>query len=695
MQIRQVTFQNFRVYKGIHTIDLATQSRRNIIIVSGFNGYGKTTFLMGLVWCLYGKHMVDVDETFNGEISENGGYNKYISNSINRIARIEGESKFSISVTFSNIEISAIPCKELTVKRTYDILSSNPETLEIILDGQTNELIEDYGKDMFIRDLILPIESAKFFFFDAEKIVTLAKANSSEQRKELSRAYSEVLGIKKYDDLSNSISEMQLRFKKDSATLQDKQRMNDLQTDQRNAEVEIEDKQQEIDELKENISRLRYESKLIQDRLIQEANVISTEDLAQMRYRSDEVEVKLGTLKENLNKLLDYAPFAIAGDLLVQVSEQSDLENQSLAEQFQEEEVERKTETVLDDLDQAKTDQKLSIPFAVQEFYADQIRKLIRKHFFDMEDSEVQSIEYLHDFMESERKDLKDLISTLKHSFNQQFRQASKEYSSLLTEKNALQRQLNEAESKAEDGMIKEFRDKKNELDRQIALSDATIEGNLLRIGELTNEINQIKRQISELSKKIETAEKYKEKDDVSKRLNSELREFINRYKVEKKKSLEDRILKSLNELMHKQSIGKVQVDMINDDIDIKIFNLGGVEIPKGQMSMGEKQLYATSLLKALVDESGIDFPVFVDSPMQKFDEKHAENIINHFYPNISEQVVIFPILKKELTQEEYKKLEKHVNKCYLITRVKDDHSEFLPVNENLLFEKYEELNAP
>ncbi len=197
-----------------------------------------------------------------------------------------------------------------------------------------------------------------------------------------------------------------------------------------------------------------------------------------------------------------------------------------------------------------------------------------------------------------------------------------------------------------------------------------------------------------ELSKKIETADKYKEKDELSKRLTAELREFINKYKVEKKKSLEDRILKSLNELMHKKSVGKVQVSMIDNDIEIKIFNTIGAEIPKGQMSMGEKQLYATALLKALVDESGIDFPVFVDSPMQKFDEKHAENIISHFYPNISQQVVIFPILKKELTQEEFKKLEKHVNKCYLITRVKDDHSEFLPVPEHQLFEKYEELNA-
>lgn len=43
-------------------------------------------------------------------------------------------------------------------------------------------------------------------------------------------------------------------------------------------------------------------------------------------------------------------------------------------------------------------------------------------------------------------------------------------------------------------------------------------------------------------------------------------------------------------------------------------------------MSMGERQMYASALLSALVDESEIEFPVFIDSPMQKFDETHSEN---------------------------------------------------------------------
>ena len=40
--------------------------------------------------------------------------------------------------------------------------------------------------------------------------------------------------------------------------------------------------------------------------------------------------------------------------------------------------------------------------------------------------------------------------------------------------------------------------------------------------------------------------------------------------------------------------------------------------------------MYATVLLKGLVDESNINFPVFIDSPMQKFDVDHSNSIIKY-----------------------------------------------------------------
>ena len=107
---------------------------------------------------------------------------------------------------------------------------------------------------------------------------------------------------------------------------------------------------------------------------------------------------------------------------------------------------------------------------------------------------------------------------------------------------------------------------------------------------------------------------------------------------------------------------------MVADDvIDINLYTKGGNLIKKESLSKGEQQLYATSLLKALVEESGIQFPVFIDSPLQKFDKSHSNKIITEFYPTVSKQVVLFPLLHKELTKNELETMKPFVHSAYLL----------------------------
>ena len=230
MYIDSIILNNYRIYKGMNTISFPQESGKNIFIVSGDNGFGKTTFLTSLVWCLYGKQMNDVDDKFKREIAENNGYKNYAKLNLNNTLQKQSNdynldederknilkkgyslndsnhvafknlNEYSVSIIFSEVFIPSIPCKKVSVTRTFDAFRET-ETVEILIDGMVNELSKDIGSEIFINDFILSKDIAKFFFFDSEKIVALAEMKSLEDKRKLSTAYSEVLGVKKYEDL--------------------------------------------------------------------------------------------------------------------------------------------------------------------------------------------------------------------------------------------------------------------------------------------------------------------------------------------------------------------------------------------------------------------------------------------------------------------------------------------------------------
>ena len=45
MYIKEIELNNFRIYKGVNKITLLPEKDKNVIVVSGKNGFGKTTFI--------------------------------------------------------------------------------------------------------------------------------------------------------------------------------------------------------------------------------------------------------------------------------------------------------------------------------------------------------------------------------------------------------------------------------------------------------------------------------------------------------------------------------------------------------------------------------------------------------------------------------------------------------------------------
>ena len=700
MIIKSITLGNYRLYEGKNIIKFKQDDDKPIFLISGENGFGKTTFLHSLIWCLYGRLITEVEAEVRKDIA-NSGYNSFLRNNLNNNVRAKldalDDSKkdaikrrgyssdneelkrittYYVAIEFEDVVIPSLPCTSLKVVRSYDMVTEN-ENVDILIDGVRNELTATIGSEVFINDFILNKDIARFFFFDSEQIVALAETNTSTEKRRLCSAYNEVLGVRKYEDLKKNLENVRLRFRKKSSDVTSREKLDSMLNKQEELEKQVGDKRQDLSNLESELLQLRSEDESIQLQLMREGNDATSAEIARIEKLIETTKQKDEEYKRQLRQFIDYAPFAITGKLFKETRDQIEYDFK---------------------LREAKNDQ-LSRNLVVSQITSDlmlmfehstisspeksklilQVQDVLEKYKHEVSDENV-----LLSVSEQDYEEFLSIYNNLTTTYKSEFEHLAEDYkkNKLVLERNS--RRLSNIQSKEKDELIKSIRAKKNQIEKSIAQKDIEIRQMHESIGEKSQELATISRQVSELSKKVSLDDSDAKKDAVAEKLIEELSTFLVSLKQEKKYSLERRIKTTLNTLMHKEDfIGRVEVVIDGEDMDINLYSVDGKVINKDSLSKGEQQLYATSILKALVDESGIQFPVFIDSPLQKFDKSHATKIITEFYPQISKQVVLFPLLYKELTAEEYNVMKPLVKTTYLIKNdVTHSFFEEVPVND-------------
>lgn len=706
MFVQQIILNNFRVYQGVSAVNFAMDTQQNITVIAGNNGFGKTSFLTALVWGLYGKLMNDVDQRYKQDISEAGGYTKYCEKLMNKLAQSDATLKiaelkliregktltekqlidseidefasFSVTIKLSNIMIPSVPCKELEVTRIYNTLN-HKEKLIILIDGRENELTKNVGPEIFINDFILPKEIAKFFFFDAEKIVSLADVSTVDEKKYLSQAYAEVLGIKKYTDLKISLTLLRYRIREKSANKGDRSALDRLNKQFDQSKKMIEHKRNQLEGIVESIQIKRTTSDVHQEQLIREGSSITIEEIKRLRNQKHILTEDLAKLKSRFNDMLELAPFAMLANKMTEVKKQLELESSNSAAATAL--LKSKFAAISNLVNESKLalgDDKKNLLLSLIE------NELVPK--------DIEQIKTLLSFTGDQQQKFYVAYESITTTFGKSFKALISDQKRLQSVFNNVNRKLQDGEAKGKDPVIASIRKTKEKLDDEIVKLENEQSGLLDEIHQLENETNTLARQTSELSKKVVLEDVDKEKDETAERLIHKLDIFIQQLKLKKKGSLEKNIQFELNRLMHKSDfVSRVNVLIEGDLIDIELHDSQNRIIDKELLSKGEQQLYATALLKALVDESNVRFPVFIDSPLQKFDKNHSHNIIKEFYPNLSAQVVLFPLLQKELNEEEYMWMVDRVGKAYLIKQNNKYNSSFDEVEPNLLFNWYQQ----
>ncbi len=676
MKISAINIQNFRQYYGNIHFDLSPEENKNIVLIGGRNGYGKTTFLISIVWCLYGEKISQVDENFKKEIQKEKNYSQFMRESLNSTAKSESQNSFSVKLKITELDLPQMNISSLIIKREFNYITMT-ESLSII-DFNTNQelFIDNEDKINFINDFIIPLDAAKFVFFDAEKIAALAELSTKEEGNILNDALGKILGLDIFEDLIEDLGVYCNNLKKEVANQNIQDQINDREENIRINKKEIEKYDEDIAEktkinIKTKSKIQEYENYINQNG----NNGIDESNREIFLNQRTELEETKNKNEDNFNELSELIPLAILAGKLEEINEQLLLQELNETTGNFSSEINDKIGIFIERLfNQAPEPEESSFTLKDKMFYYNKAQNLSSEIF--EEKKEQIELSFEHDLNNSEKKIINDVINLINTQSKELFESTMDNYNSSKINLIEINRKINRIDANVVDEFTREqIINKEN--------AEHILEDNLKQIGAIEEKKEKLKKdnirlniEYQNLLQKIDITQANKTKFQKTKEYIDVLQTFVDSQKSAKKESLEKNILFELKKLMHKLQDEKLDSKFISDvsviilpdngGMKVTLFDSNGEEVKKEKLSSGEKQIYISCLIKAILNESIQSLPIFIDTPLGRLDDEHIKNILLYYYPDLSEQVIILST-NNEITPRRFKDIEHNVSKTYLL----------------------------
>lgn len=681
MKFSNIKICNFRQYYKTVDFDLSTDNDRNIIVIGGKNGYGKTNFLLSIVWCLYGEKISQIDDNFKKEIQKEKNYSSFMGQSINWSAQKEGIETFSVSILVEEIELPEINKLPSNADKVLITRSRNTITTEeklSIIDPTLNiEIFDDEAdKFNFINDYIIPIDAAKFVFFDAEKISEIANLSIREEGSFINDALGKILGLDNYETLIDDFEFYINTLKKEGASrnlqeqIIDKEKAIDLSNlEIEKFEEENAEKLKEIDQLKKEIRK--FDSLISQNSKKGNSNFNRETIVSEI----ETLKIKEIELSEKFNDLSEIIPFIILSGKLQEVKEHISIQESNEISKISSSENAGKIENFIELLFNKPPDPTDStMSFRDKSFYYEKAKRL-GSELYNVE-SNYKELEFDHDLNNAEKNLITDAINLVNSQSNDLFHITIEEFNIINSRKSDLIKILNKVDADLEDDIILEYLAEKETAEHNITIYNRKIGENNQQVIKLKKDISRFNQELVTLRNKVEINAQNKLKIKETEKYIDTLNTFLEEQKNKHKESLEKTILIELKTLMHKLSsegnnskfIEDVKVTILasGQGMKITLLDQDDNEIRKESLSSGEKQIYISCLIKAILNESIQSLPIFIDTPLGRLDEEHRDNITKKYYPTLSEQVVLFST-NSEITPKRFRDISQYIAKSYIL----------------------------
>jgi DNA sulfur modification protein DndD len=635
MRFRKLSIENYKSFQFPTEISFPFgEDGRSIFLVGGMNGAGKTSIMEAINYCLYG---AKPDEIYR---------------SINRREKAKGNASVAFELVMEMDDQS-----ELIIKRSWSAgANADPkprdlsERLVVVRDGKRVSVqSQDIWQD-FIRATIPP-GITQFFFFDGEKIQEIAADDHSEVR--LKSSLEAALGIQYITRLATDIQYIKQEERKGFVEISDED-LEFKQSELKREKSKLARKQQERESLSEELQNFKTQLEEAKTRFEATFQIApeSREATREMEKKRILASNRLSQVESEIKSLCEKAvPFGIAGRLFADLRKQIDAERESASGQAIKEHAAALAKRIVRVVEEPE-------PIYSETLGPEKMEELERRIFRLLREGDAsQETQRLLNLSDRDAARVLNRLETIEGSDVFLI-------PPLLEEKRELETQIRTLEGVSQ---ARTLTATERELFEQL---QAEMESCSMQIGRKTEQLRLAEEDILTLEKKINDIEleieKLFEKHNVSKdradfiqecdAIASVLNQFIVRLRKNKVHMLQEKTFEMYRLLSSRSGLIK---DITIDDksYEVRITDRNGHEIRKSGLSAGEKEVFAVSLLWGLAQTSQVKLPIIIDTPLSRLDSTHRDNIVNNYFPNAGDQVIILST-DTEIDKDYYRTLK-------------------------------------
>jgi len=711
MKINKVKLYNFSSYEDTNEFDFeVTDKKKNIVLIGGKNGAGKTSLFTAIKVALYGPLAY-------GYVGVNNHYISKIKDLINSKAFQQDVVESEVQITLQ-LKIER-EIRNFVITRKWDY--TNQRLTEEYTVDRDGKLLNDQELSYFENYLrsIVPPDLFEFFLFDGEEVCNIF--STSAYNTYVRNAVFTMCGMDVFEIIRKfTRGYISKNNSSDDDTAYDvyetaRQQVELLEEEKEQLEVVLDNLSAELEDIDVQLTELATAFK--------NAGGIPQKEKKKLEEEFNQAEKVKTEALTNIKLFVEgLMPFYILRDFTEPIMSQLDFEEKGEIFYYVKSKLKRNTISEL---------LKGDVPEEKVDLLMEQLLSICRPKGFK------EDMEMMFDLSKEDIGRVNGIVSALEDFDTSAMieiinkRRAASERTAEINQilKNSMSEEDVNSFARKENEILK----KKDELNSQLYETQHRLEelSRELQIQEQTRD-----RAMQSLKENAQNKHVY----ELSSGMSAMMERFLEEKTVSIRKSLEKAIVKKLKAIYRKnnlithieigknfdfnlyqdeeysarelltlyKNLGNAEfTNMIGTKGEsklIKLLDIGSIndlknvtEVKIGQkplllykkieldrLSKGERQIFILALYWAIIEISGQNIPFVIDTPYARIDANHRREISEKFFPNISDQVIILST-DEEINEEYYKIVKPYVSKEYLL--INDENKNRTTIKNNYFFE--------